>query len=241
MDILLAIIIFACALVARLVFYVLVFSRKSTGQVSGAAFVACIAVTFGAGIFFNLLLFFMIQEGIPLEIRTPPFFIGISAIIEPALAYGASRVAAFFTREQERAGEEKPSRFKCDDAHVVKSRAEALIDNWLDKEGIVHEYEPSLTIAGNNIKPDWYLPDADVYVEFWGFSARDNKAYNDRRNHKEELYASANKKLVGITSIDLEDINVKVKQKLLNFLDESDFAKPKRCFNCGSALDDRYR
>jgi hypothetical protein len=241
MDILLAIIIFTCALVARLVGYVLAFSRKATGQVAGVAYIVYLAVIFGAGIFFNLLLFFMIQDGIPVEIRTPPFFIGISAIIEPALAYGASRVAAFFAREQERAGEEKPSRYKCNDDHVVKSRAEALIDNWLSREGIAHEYEPNLTIDGNKIKPDWYLPDAEGYVEFWGFLARDNKDYNDRRNHKEQLYALANKKLVSITGIDLEDINVKVKQKLLNFLDESDFGKPKRCFQCGAALDDRYR
>ncbi|NMC08482.1 MAG: dicarboxylate/amino acid:cation symporter [Candidatus Lokiarchaeota archaeon] len=241
MDILAAIIVFACALVARLVVYSFVFSRKATGQVAGVAFIMYLAVTFVAGIFFTLLLFFMIQDGIPAEIRTPPFFIGISAIIEPALAYGTSQLAASLSQQQDRASEKHPSRYTCDDGHVVKSRAETLIDNWLCKEGIVHEYEPSLTIAGSKIKPDWYLPDGDVYVEFWGFLARDNKAYNDRRNHKEKLYASANKRLVGITSGDLEDINVKVKQKLLNFLDESEFSRPKRCFNCGVALDDRYK
>lgn len=241
MDILAALIIFTCALVARLVCYVLIQIRRASGQLTGAFLVVSLAITFAAGIFFTLLLFFMIQEGIPVEIRTPPFFIGMAAVVEPALAYGAIRLAASLARQQERAGEEKPSRYTCDDGHVVKSRAEALIDNWLNKEGITHEYEPSLTIAGSRIKPDWHLPDADVYVEFWGFNARDNKAYDDRRTHKEELYASANKRLVGITSIDLEDINAKVRQKLLNFLDESDFAKPKRCFNCGAALDNRYR
>jgi hypothetical protein len=241
MDIFLAIIIFTCALVARMVFYTLVFSRKASGQIQGMFFFVYLAVIFAAGIFFNLLLFFMIQDVMPVEIRTPPFFIGISAIIEPALAYGASRVATFFAREQEKAGEEKPSRYKCNDDHVVKSRAEALIDNWLDREGIPHEYEPSLTLSGKNIKPDWYLPDANVYVEFWGFLARDNKDYDDRRKHKEDLFAAANKRLVSITSIDLEDINTKVKQKLLNFLKEGDFARPKRCSQCGAALDDRYR
>ncbi|MBN2152336.1 MAG: hypothetical protein JW839_12870 [Candidatus Lokiarchaeota archaeon] len=241
MDILPAIIIFACALVARLACYAIGFHRKATSQASGTSFVACLAATFAAGIFFNLLLFFMVQDGIPAGIRTPPFFVGISAVIEASLACAANRVAAFFTRGQARAGEEKPSRYKCNDGHVVKSRAEALIDNWLDKEGVAHDYEPSLTIAGDKIKPDWYLPDADVYVEFWGFLARDNKDYDERRKHKEALYATANKRLVGITSIDLEDINSKVKQKLLTFLDEGDFARPKRCSQCGAALDDRYR
>ena len=140
MDILVAILVFAGALVARLVSYVFVFSRKATGQVAGWKYLGLLAAIFAAGIFFNLLLFCMVQEGIPAAIRTPPFFVGVSSVIEPALAYGSSRVAAYFGRAQERAGEEKPSRYKCDDEHVVKSRAEALIDNWLNKEGIAHEY-----------------------------------------------------------------------------------------------------
>ncbi len=241
MDILAAIIIFACALVARIVCYVPVFSRRAAGRLSGTSYVVYLAVIFATGIFFNLLLFFMVQDGIPAEIRTPPFLVGGSAVIEPALAYVSSRVAASIARGQAGAGEEKPSRYKCNDGHVVKSRAEALIDNWLDREGIAHEYEPSLTIEGNTIKPDWYISDADVYVEFWGFLARDNKEYDDRRKHKEELYARSNKKLVSITNGDLEDINTRVRQKLLKFLDENDFGKPKRCSQCGAALDDRYR
>jgi len=241
MDILAAVIIFTCALVACFACHVLVFSRKASGQVSGIAYGVYLAVIFAAGILFNLLLFFMVQDGIPAEIRTPPFFIGISVVIEVALAYTANRVAAVVARGQARAGEEKPARYKCNDDHVVKSRAEALIDNWLDREGIVHEYEPSLTLDGNKIKPDWYIPGGDVYVEFWGFLARDNKEYDARRTHKEELYAKHNKKLVSITNTDLEDINVRVKQKLLNFLDESDFGRPKRCSQCGAELDDRYR
>ncbi|MEX2680064.1 MAG: hypothetical protein Q6373_000560, partial [Candidatus Sigynarchaeota archaeon] len=151
------------------------------------------------------------------------------------------QVAVFFTRGLAHAGEEKPSRYKCNDGHVVKSRAEALIDNWLDREGITHDYEPDLTLNGSKLKPDWYIPDADVYVEFWGFLARDNKKYDNHRTRKEELYARHNKKLVSITNNDLEDINTRVKQKLLNFLDESDFGKPKRCSQCGAELDERYR
>ena len=46
---------------------------------------------------------------------------------------------------------------------------------------------------------------------------------------------------MSITNGDLEDINTRVRQKLLDFLDESDFGKPKRCSQCGAALDDRYR
>jgi hypothetical protein len=241
MELVPAIFIFASALIARLVLYVIAFAKKARGQLTIPLFIISLAVIFGAGIFCNLLMFLMIQEALPAIVREPPFFTGIAVIIEPILGYGASRIAGYFVTEQEKASEEKPSRFTCDDGHVVKSRAEAMIDNWLDKQGITHEYEPSLTLSGNTVKPDWYLPDADVYVEFWGFLARDNQDYDKRRKHKEQLYAAGNKKLVGLVSIDLEDINTKVKKKLLGFLDEADFAKPKRCYNCGTALDDRYR
>jgi len=60
MDILAAVIIFTCALVACFACHVLVFSRKASGQVSGIAYGVYLAVIFAAGILFNLLLFFMV-------------------------------------------------------------------------------------------------------------------------------------------------------------------------------------
>nr|MDO8111228.1 hypothetical protein [Candidatus Sigynarchaeota archaeon] len=191
----------------------------------------------GIGIFFNGILFFMISDTLPAAIQTPAFYMAMSFLIEMILVFCGNRASATFVSEQQQPGDESPSHYTCDDGHVVKSRGEALIDNWLYHQGIEHEYEKAIELSGKNRKFDWYLPDSDVYIEFWGYYG---KEYHEKRKEKEAGYAAQGKKLVSITNSDLEDINTKVKKKLLDFIEESELAKPKRCFNCGAKLDDRY-
>ncbi len=63
----------------------------------------------------------------------------------------------------------KPSSYKCIDGHVVKSKGELIIDNFLHLNGIEHEYEKKIKVKGNPIKCDWYLPEHEIYMEYWGF------------------------------------------------------------------------
>ena len=48
------------------------------------------------------------------------------------------------------------------DGHMVRSKAEMLIDNWLYMEGIVHAYERKLPIE-EDVYCDFYLPAGKIY------------------------------------------------------------------------------
>ena len=55
----------------------------------------------------------------------------------------------------------------------VKSHAEQKIADFLSRNGIRYEYERPFEVGiwifnKELCKPDFYLPDYDVYVEYWG-------------------------------------------------------------------------
>ncbi|MCG9648780.1 UvrD-helicase domain-containing protein [Vibrio brasiliensis] len=55
----------------------------------------------------------------------------------------------------------------------VKSYGEVVIANWLFRQGINYEYEPSYrfdvsTDRYRQYHPDFYLPDYDIYIEYYG-------------------------------------------------------------------------
>ena len=50
----------------------------------------------------------------------------------------------------------------------VKSRSERRIADYFDRFNVKYVYEP--TLDGIYARPDFYLPDYDVYVEFWGLT-----------------------------------------------------------------------
>jgi DNA helicase-4 len=74
----------------------------------------------------------------------------------------------------------------------VKSFGELYIANWLFYHGIDYEYEAAYqfdvkTIERRQYKPDFYLPEYDLYIEYYGIDKEGNTApYID----KEEYHAS---------------------------------------------------
>lgn len=92
-----------------------------------------------------------------------------------------------------------PTKYRCSDGHYVRSRAELLIDNWLFDKRIIHIYERQVTFASNEkFLCDFYLPDFNAYVEFWG---KTDDYYVKRRNIKTSLY----KTLENVKLIELDD------------------------------------
>jgi superfamily I DNA and/or RNA helicase len=63
--------------------------------------------------------------------------------------------------------EEKPPEWKCIDGDRVRSNDETLIDNWLNHNNIKHQVEMKIPIQQLRYC-DWYIPDYDIYIEFWG-------------------------------------------------------------------------
>ncbi|MBW1717457.1 MAG: glycerol kinase [Deltaproteobacteria bacterium] len=91
-------------------------------------------------------------------------------------------------------------RYRSTDGHLVRSKAEMIIDNWLYVAGIVHAYERKLPIQ-EDVYSDFYLPTGKVYIEFWGY--KDNEKYLKRKKEKQEIY-----KKYGFNLIELSDDEV---------------------------------
>ncbi|MFX1390827.1 MAG: hypothetical protein ACFE9Z_12255 [Promethearchaeota archaeon] len=128
--------------------------------------------------------------------------------------------------------------FRCVDGHIVKSKGELIIDNLLLHLNIKHEYENTIKIRGKNVKYDWYLPDYNVYIEYWGYYG---KKYMKRKQEKLDLYRKGRLKLISIEDEMLEDIhsNLKIELKKLTRYNEKKVSN-KYCPNCGVELDKRF-
>ncbi|MBQ7789223.1 MAG: hypothetical protein IJ398_06205 [Clostridia bacterium] len=107
--------------------------------------------------------------------------------------------------------------YVCKDGHIVKSKSERDIDNYLFEHKIAHAYEKALPINGEIFKPDFYLKDLDVYIEHWGFD-ESNKEYTARKDYKIPKY-----KEKGITLIctyeatDMQDVETSLQIKLESY------------------------
>ena len=107
--------------------------------------------------------------------------------------------------------------YVCKDGHIVKSKSERDIDNYLFEHKIAHAYEKALPINGEIFKPDFYLKDLDVYIEHWGYDET-NKEYTSRKEYKIPKY-----KEKGITLIctyeatDMQDVETSLQIKLESY------------------------
>lgn len=102
---------------------------------------------------------------------------------------------------------------KCDDGRKVRSRAEALISNWLFKEKIRNIYEQPFYYKDENgetktLHPDFYLPDYDLYIEYNEIT---NKPYLKQKEYTQKIYNQKNKKVIIMTDKDIDDISACLK------------------------------
>ena len=123
---------------------------------------------------------------------------------------------------------------KCKDGHIVKSKSERDIDNYLWEHGIPHVYEKSVSIDADkchDLHPDFYLPNfqckgKDVYIEHWGFNSN-NLEYTKSKKYKLGEYQKLGLTVVCTTERDLKDPQASLDRKLkffkpdiINFADE---------------------
>lgn len=118
--------------------------------------------------------------------------------------------------------EDYEGRYTCKDGHIVKSKSERDIDDYLFDHDIKHIYERKLQYGASEnevLRPDFYLPDylgegKHVYIEHWGYN-ENNIKYTKTKKFKMPIYRE-----LGITLIctyektDMGEIDTTLERKL---------------------------
>jgi hypothetical protein len=86
------------------------------------------------------------------------------------------------------------------DGSWVQSEGERLVCEALSAECIRYRYDERFRILdGYAIRPDFYLPEFDVYIEYWGMETAD---YKIGMLKKQQLYQQQGKRLISLYPTD---------------------------------------
>ena len=107
---------------------------------------------------------------------------------------------------------ELQKKIRTKDGTWVQSDGERLIAEVLDSEKIRYRYDERFRILdGYAIRPDFYLPERDVYIEYWGMDTAD---YKIGMLKKQKLYQQQGKKLISLVPRDKPRIGDVLLEKL---------------------------
>lgn len=107
---------------------------------------------------------------------------------------------------------ELQKKIRAKDGTWVQSRGERLICEVLDAENIRYRYDERFRILdGYAIRPDFYLPEFDVYIEYWGMDTAD---YKIGMLKKQTLYQQQGKRLISLYPADKPRIKEALLEKL---------------------------
>jgi hypothetical protein len=110
--------------------------------------------------------------------------------------------------------EKFPATFRTKDGHMVRSRAEVIIDNALYDYKLAHAYERKLPIE-EDLYSDFFIPTENVYIEFWGME--EDPKYAERKKFKIEIYKKYDFKLIELNDSDISNLDDYLPKKLLKF------------------------
>lgn len=98
------------------------------------------------------------------------------------------------------------------DGTVVQSEGERRLADWLTARGLAYRYDAKFRmIAEFQIRPDFYLPELDVYIEYWGM---DTPQYKMSMYKKQMLYQQEGKRLISVYPKDLSALDSLLSAKL---------------------------
>ena len=111
---------------------------------------------------------------------------------------------------------EEAKRLRTVDEVAVQSQGERRIGDWLAKRGIAYSYDERYMIARDTrIRPDFYLPEFDLYIEYWGM---DTPEYVRNMQMKRILYQRAAKRLISISWRELNRVEEVLEEKLSRYI-----------------------
>ncbi len=103
-------------------------------------------------------------------------------------------------------------KYKCADGRKVRSRAEAMISDWLFNNKIRSVYEDTIYYdSSKTLHPDFYLPDYNLYIEY---NELKNKEYVKSKDYVKQIYKELGLKVFIMTEKDLQDISACLKPLL---------------------------
>ena len=98
---------------------------------------------------------------------------------------------------------------------LVQSDGERKIADWLSTHNIAYRYDERFRILnGHAIRPDFYLPELDIYIEYWGMDTAD---YKIGMLKKQQLYQQQGKRLISLYPRDKAILDTILRQKLALF------------------------
>ena len=107
---------------------------------------------------------------------------------------------------------ESAKRLRTVDEVAVQSQGERRIGDWLAAKGIDYRYDERVMISGGDrIRPDFYLPEFDLYIEYWGMNTPE---YVASRQRKQILYQREKKKLISLSFRDFDNLEEILEMKL---------------------------
>ena len=95
--------------------------------------------------------------------------------------------------------------FRTKSGHLVRSKSEVIIADYLYGEEICFAYEKRLPIE-TEARCDFYVPACSAYIEYWGIQSdeAERKKYEKRKKEKIALY-----KKHALNLIEIDDKNIK--------------------------------
>jgi len=107
---------------------------------------------------------------------------------------------------------ELQKKIRTKDGMWVQSDGERMIAEFLALENIRYRYDERFRILdGYSIRPDFYLPEHDLYIEYWGMDTAD---YKIGMLKKQKLYQQQGKKLISLYPDDKAQMREVLLEKL---------------------------
>lgn len=110
--------------------------------------------------------------------------------------------------------EKFPPTIRASDGHMVRSRGEAMIDAFFYEKRIVHAYERLVPVE-DTMYCDFYLPDLNLYIEFWGMES--NPKYKERKTKKLEIYRRNSLNLLEVKDEHINNLDDFLTAQLVKF------------------------